>query len=324
MLLKIKNIVLSIFACMIFTGQLNAQQTTVNNQYLTNPYMLSPAFAGYNFKSQVFIGYRKQWTKMPGSPQTSFANIVLPIWEKVWVGASIISDKTSIYKSFYGSLSYTYQLQFAPKHFFRFSIWGSFFQNTINLNDIIVVDKDDPLLQDHTKLVGTAFNAGSGLLYQNENLILGLSVPSLFVNNEKYAVDGNKNLIVIERQLLAFGYYKFYLVNNWQMKFGGLFRTTKNSPVSYDIFAIGTYKNTVWGGLLYRKGTIIGISAGGYLLKDITLNYTYEFLNNGFTSYTSGTHEITIGYNINLGKSDHRMEYEHYPMIMKYNRKYRK
>lgn len=322
-----KNLLPKIFLCCAFVIVVSiarGQQMPVNNQYQVNPYSLSPSFAGYNFKSQAFIGYRKQWTGMPASPQTSFASVVLPAWERVWLGARIVSDKTNIFNNFQGSLSYTYQLPVAIGHFFRFSLWGSIFQNNINLQNINISDANDPILEGKTKLVGTAFNAGAGVLYQNQRLVTGLSVPTLFVSKETYSVDGNKNLLVMERQFIAFGYYKFKLNKNWNLKAGLVYRATKNSPSIYDIFSEVKYKNIVWGNLLYRRGTIIGIGVGGYILNDFTLNYTFEFINNGFTSYTSGTHEITIGFDLNIGKRSRGGDFEHYPLIMKYNKKYRR
>ncbi len=312
-------------AFVIIVSGLKGQQMPVNNQYQVNPYSLSPVFAGHNFKSQAFIGYRKQWTAMPASPQTSFASMVVPAWERVWLGAKILSDKTSIFNNFRASLSYTYQLPVAEGHFFRFSLWGSVLQNSIFLQDINITDPDDPLLKDKAKLSGTSFNAGAGVLYQNERLITGLSVPDLFVNKEAYSVDGDKNLLVVERQFIAFGFYTFDLKRKWELKTGLIYRATKNSPSIYDIYAMLKYQDRVWGGLLFRKGTIVGINVGGCILHDFTLNYTFEFVNNGFTSYTSGTHEITIGFDLNFSKLKRGYgEFEHYPLIMKYNKKYRK
>lgn len=301
-----------------------AQQMTLHNQYLVNPYTISPAMAGYNFRSQVFIGYRKQWANIPESPQTSFASIVLPSFKRVWLGLSVISDQTSIYKYFKASLSYTYELPITENHFFRFSLWGNLHQNTINLENVHVADADDPLLRNKSRLVGTALNAGAGFVYQNRRLVLGLSVPDVFVNKDKYAVDSDKNLLVIERRLLAFGYYKYYLSDKWMIRPGMIYRTTKNSPASYDIFAVFKYMNTYWVGLIYRKESIIGISIGGHLLNDFTLNYSYEFMNNGFAGYTSGTHEITIGFNLKTPATRTGGEFRYYPMILEYNQRYRR
>ncbi len=317
------KIIVLVALMICFSVAVEAQQLPLHNQYFVNPYTLSPAAAGYNFTSQVFVGYRKQWTGMPQSPQTSFASIVIPFKRRVWFGAEVISDQSSIFRNFYGLLSYTFQLKLAPKNYLRFSLWGSVFQNSINLQNINVVDTDDPLLQNKSQLVGTAFNAGTGIMYQNNSLVLGISLPNLFVNNKSYAIESNNNLIVIERQIIAFGWYNFYIKNRWALKPGFVFRSTKNSPVSFDIYAILEFEKKVFAGMLYRKGTILGVLVGGYVMNSFTVCYTFEFLNNGFTRYTSGTHEISIGYDLKIGKRYLPRRFQYYPMNLEYNPKYR-
>ena len=78
-----------------------SQQTPITNQYLVNAYSLSPALAGYNRNSELFVGYRKQWTGIPGSPKTSSINLNLPTGRRVWLGGNIVSDETDLFQNFY-------------------------------------------------------------------------------------------------------------------------------------------------------------------------------------------------------------------------------
>jgi len=56
--------------------------------------------AGYNQTSELFIGYRKQWIAMPGSPKTSSINLNLPTGRRVWLGGNIVSDETDLFQKY--------------------------------------------------------------------------------------------------------------------------------------------------------------------------------------------------------------------------------
>lgn len=315
---------LIIFALIIAnTGYLYSQHLPLNNQYISNPYSLSPAFAGYNNKSQMFFGYRHQWTSIPGSPKTGFLNICFPVSHKTWLGSSIISDQNGIFNYFYGSLSYTYKLRVGEYNNFRFSAWGTYYQNTINLSDLNIPDTDDPLLKGKTRLTGTAFNAGFGFVFQTERLLTGFSIPNILENNKTYALESTKNLVPIKRQFLAYGSYYIYLSRRYAIKPGFVIRSNHNMPVYYDIYALLEFEKHLWAGLIYRKGPVVAATIGGILINNITFNYTFEFAGSVYSAFTSGTHEVSIGFNVNIGKKYQGKKFEYYPQNLEYNPKYK-
>ena len=319
----LKYLVLIFAITMVNSGLLHSQHLPLNNQYISNSYSLSPAFAGYNNKSQMFFGYRHQWTSVPGSPKTGFLNICFPVSPKTWLGSSIISDQTGIFNYFYGSLSYTYKLRVGEYNNFRFSAWGTFYQNTINLSDLNIPDTDDPLLKGKTNLTGTAFNAGFGFLFQTERLLTGFSVPNILENNKTYALESTKNLVPIKRQFLAYGSYYIYLSRRYAIKPGFIIRSNHNMPVYYDIYALLEFEKHLWVGLIYRKGPVVAATIGGILINNITFNYTFEFAGSVYSAFTSGTHEISIGFDINIGKKYQGKKFEYYPQNLEYNPKYK-
>ncbi|MCF8227925.1 MAG: type IX secretion system membrane protein PorP/SprF [Bacteroidales bacterium] len=316
-------------ACIIiilFVGlKSHAQMFPVNNQYFVNPYTLSPAFAGYNNTAQVFAGYRQQWMKMPESPKTAFISLVAPVWSKVWLGGFVYNDESSIFNSLYASASYTYRLQIAEKHLIRFGAWMSIRQNTINLRNINIESNNDPLLQDKVQLTGSAFNTGAGFLYQNSTLMMGFSVPNLFVSRKTYGLTSENNLAVMERNYVFYAFYQHALNERWSLDPSLVVLATKYAPTNIELAAIAKYKQQLWLGMFYRSSSIVGFTAGGRVVENITLNYSYEFSNNGFTQYTSGTHEFSIGFDLYFNKYEKPGNSgPRYPMIMNYNEKYRK
>lgn len=297
---KVYKILLILF---IFSStELSAQQLPFTNQYTINPYLLSPAFAGYNENSQVLLSYRKEWGNIKGSPKTASLNTFFPISEKVWMGGQIISDQTDIFKSFYAHLSYTYIAQLGNDHHLYFGLWGSLFQNTINLSDAIIADPNDPILLANSQLVGTSLNAGTALIYKWREGSIGISIPYLFLNKDAYTVGSGNNLVVINRQIITHLTYNFALNYNWQIQPFFVYRSIKNAPFQYDISMLAIYREDYWAGLMYRNQGRIGINLGGNLSSELTFNYAYEFATKGIIANPAAIHEFSIGLEIGSGK----------------------
>jgi len=286
----------------VYGTQLIAQQLPLTSQYLTNPYLLSPAFAGYNEGSKVFLTYRKEWGDVQGGPKTATINTYFPVSERIWLGGEVISDQTDISKVFKAQLSYTYHLPLSSTKHLYFSLWGGLFQNSINLNEAIVDDPSDPILIGNSQLTGTSINAGSSLIFRWRDGNFGFTAPYLFASEDAYAVGSGNNLLVIKPQLIAHITYNFRLNYNWNLQPFFVYRSIKDSPYQYDVSLLTIYKDNFWGGFMYRNSGKVGISLGGNLTKQLILNYTYELATKGMIANPSPVHEFMIGFNIGSGE----------------------
>ncbi len=298
-----KNILKILIVLLFVNGaQVMGQQLPLTSQYLVNPYLLSPAFAGYNENSKVFLTYRKEWGDITGSPRTAFINAYFPVSARVWMGGEIISDQTDISKIFSAQLSYTYHLPIGANHQIYFSLWGGMFQNSINLNGAIVSDINDPLLIGMSQLTGTSLNAGSSLLFRWRDGSIGVTAPYLFSSEDAYAVGSGNNLVVIKPQLITHLTYNFRLNYDWNLQPFLVYRSIKDSPYHYDISMLTIYKDNYWGAFTYRNEGKVAISLGGNLTSELSLNYTYEFATQGLIANPSAVHEFMIGFNLSSGK----------------------
>ena len=76
------------------------------------------------------------------------------------------------------------------------------------------------------------------------------------------------------------------------------------APLSVDLNLRGIYKKDYWFGVSYRSGmpmetgsTVIAMVGMQY--KKYIFGYAYDFPLTRLNHYTSGTHEIIIGINLN-------------------------
>jgi outer membrane protein OmpA-like peptidoglycan-associated protein len=71
----------------------------------------------------------------------------------------------------------------------------------------------------------------------------------------------------------------------------------------YEANVMARYDDRLYAAVGYRKGSDFIISTGASLSPGIVLNYSYEFSTQGIMNYSSGTHEISIGFLIRRSKS---------------------
>ena len=93
-----KNLKIHIALIFLLTTLMaSSQQFPHLTQYLINPYALTPTLAGQTGYSEIFLGYRNDWTRIDGSPRTFSASGSGNIYQqKMWLGGEAMMDKTDI------------------------------------------------------------------------------------------------------------------------------------------------------------------------------------------------------------------------------------
>ena len=105
------------------------QQLSLTNQYHINPFSLSPAFAGHNNNTEIFLDYRNSWGGIDGAPEVSNMNINGKLMENMGIGGTIINDRIGIFRTVNASLAYAYQYKLAQDRALRFGLGSWDFQN---------------------------------------------------------------------------------------------------------------------------------------------------------------------------------------------------
>ncbi len=285
-----------IIAALLLTNYCFAQQLPINNQYMVNPYSLSPSFAGLTNSPELVADFRKDWTGILGAPKTSYVSFFAPVNERVWLGGSIINDQTDMISNISANFSYTYHLTAWEEHNFSFSLWCSIYHSVVDLTNVIVKDQNDPVISGKQKLIGTSLNAGTSILYNYNNLYTGIVLPTLISKHTIIDKEDNNRFLVKDRSLIFHVSSTLDLDNFWYFDPYFIYRTIKNSPSVFDIAFLIRNDEKYWFGALLRKGGIFGVNFGATLAESLILNYSYEFSTKGMLNKSSGTHEFSIGY----------------------------
>ena len=99
------------FGCLyFFTQQAQGQQYPVYSQYLFNPMVINPAYAGSHIQLSATAMFRNQWVNLDGAPKTASLTMHTTLGRpSVGMGMIITNDKIGSYSntSLYGAYSYS-------------------------------------------------------------------------------------------------------------------------------------------------------------------------------------------------------------------------
>ena len=102
--------------------------------------------------------------------------------------------------------------------------------------------------------------------------------------------------------------YNFQLANPLFEIKPSIFIKSNGQGSQFDFNAILAYNKRFWGGVSYRPGdAIVGIF-GLELFNGVRIGYSYDFIVSKISKYSSGTHELTVGYcfDLSLDKTPQR------------------
>lgn len=266
-------------------------------QYMNNPGMINPAYAG-SYGSLNFNGiFRKQWVGIEWQPTTTSFAVTSPFLNyNVGVGLTFINDKlgplsqTGIYTD------YAYHIDFEKSRLsLGLKLGFNYYQN-----DLSGLDTDDGIGNDRLAIDNRKFlfNTGVGAYYFTENYFVGFSVPKLIRNSLSDTDDTYEIVGKEERHYFLTGGGVVDMTPILKFKPSFMLRVVDGAPTSAEISATLIVYESLWAGLTYRFGDSFGFH-GRYEISDgLQIGYSFDLNNSRLRGYNSGTHEIFFSYSI--------------------------
>ena len=271
-----------------------AQQNPQYSQYMFNGLAINPAYAGSKDYLSAAALYRKQWTDFKGAPQTATFSVHSPISNnKMGLGFSFMTDKIGPTSrlDFYGH--YAFHVE-TGNGVLALGIQGGITQFTANLTDLKTFDLNDKV-QANGNESEMLPNAGAGAYYYSEKFYAGLSVPALLSDDWKSSADKTSAPSRVMHYFFTTG---IVLGNsdNFKIKPSVMLKYVNAAPVSYDINANAFIGKILGVGVSYRsEDAIVGLLSL-QLTPQLRFGYSYDMTQTDIKDYSSGTHEIMLGY----------------------------
>lgn len=291
---------LPLIILLLWAMSLGAQQLPQFTQYMYNTISINPAYAGSRDALSLVALHRSQWNGFDGGPKTLTLSMNTPLRnDKIGLGFSFIRDQLG-YERFnylYGDFSYTVHTGINTQ--LAFGLKAGFTQYSLDedlLTDPTVIN--DPYFNDFSN--HWTPNLGAGVYWHSDKWYVGASIPRLFTND----LNREKEYQAAERVSYYFtGGYVFTLSPSIKFKPAFLIKTTKGSPVSYDLTGNFLFYERMWLGAAYRVDDSFAFLIDFQISPQLKIGYTYEQPNSDIRPYNSGTHEVLLMFELRFKNS---------------------
>jgi len=296
-----KKIYISAFIALLGLTKVHAQQDPHYTQYMFNPSVVNPAYAGSKESLSLGVLHREQWSGLDGAPSTTTFFGHGRVGKKVGLGLSVISDKIGPVKenNVYGDFSYTLDLGQGNRLALGIKA-GMTMQQSDFFSDIngFVPDANDPAFAENTSQ--TFFNVGAGAFYYTDKYYIGLSVPNFLQNT--YVEKNNRKFGSDVMHVFLTGGYVFDMNDQWKFKPSTMLKMAVDAPVSVDLSANFLYNKKLEFGLTYRLEDSFGGMINYAVLPNLRIGYAYDHVTSDLKTAATASHEIVLLFDIYFKK----------------------
>lgn len=286
------------------------------SHYQYNNLIINPSYAGKS-NDIAFAGFfRNQWVGFKGAPVTGTISVHAPIPKRnIGVGLHVISDKIGLESHLSMMTSYAYHIHM-NKSVFSMGLSVGFKQFSIDQGSLKLEDNSGQDLV----FVGMAStivpNFGFGMHFRTKNFFAAISSTNLNQAKLKYNSYGISQL---SRHYYGKVGYDYQVNKSFSIKPMFLVSYEPQSPIQGYLSCLFEKDQAYWAGLAYRTGDAMSALIGVHVDKikslrfkeRISIGYAFDWTVNGLPSYSAGTHEIMILYDIHLKtpNSNHNPKY---------------
>jgi type IX secretion system PorP/SprF family membrane protein len=270
-----------------------AQQDPQFTMNMFNRLYTNAGYAGSNNGICATALHRQQWVGFDGAPATTVVNVDATVKAlHGGVGLSILSDKLGAQYSGGVNLSYAFRLALGPGTL-GIGIEGGVLFNTLDGSQLNPIQEGDPNII-AGKSNGVAPDLGFGVYYHTDKLYAGISAKHLTAPTLNFEDGSTLSEYTVARHYYAMAGYTWDINPTWGLA-PSVFLKTDAASTQFDINLRALWKNMVWAGVSYRIDDAVGIMAG-VNIKGFKIGYSYDVTTNRLNGYSSGSHEIMLGY----------------------------
>lgn len=284
-------------------GQFDAQFS----QNMFNQLTINPGFAGSSGMVNLSALNRQQWVGFEGAPKTTVfgADAAVNLFkQQSGIGLVFMNDEVGPYKNILINLNYSYRIDLEEGSI-GLGLKAGLINQTLDgttLDPLAGGDgntyhsSDDPAIPQN-EVTDMAFDLGLGAFYESTKYYVGFSVNHL--NKPSPDFDGEFQTY-LKPTLYINGGYRIKMKKHPVVLVPSLFVKTDFAALQVDVNMNAYIKDKYWGGLSYRHQDAVVILAGIELLNGLKLGYSYDITLSKLIKYSSGSHEVMIGYSFNM------------------------
>ena len=299
-------------------GQRNPQFS----QFAINNYLINPAITGIEPYGDFRLGYRSQWNGVDGAPKTFYASFHSPlggsnpsqpynpvnpnarksissysnnysVYSHHGLGAFAYADKIGAFSRTQVQVSYAYHQALTKKSGLAAGMFAGINQYRIDPDKLDFLDQSDAVLTDDN-ISRVSPTLSLGLWYYSRNYYIGASLMDVIKKDFDKNYIPNSDL-QNQHYLLTSG-VKFRVNREFSISGSVLLKWYDEPTPTVDVAVIGNIMDRLMiGGSLRNLNEFILITRI-VASKHLDFGYSYDFGYNNFNSFSSGSHEIFVGF----------------------------
>lgn len=274
----------------------SAQQEPQYTQYMYNPSVINPAYAGSLGYGSLFSLYRTQWIGLEGAPKTLNLSYHQPLEStNLGLGGNIVHDEIGPSTTTNFSVDVSYTINFENESRLAFGIKAG--GELLNI-DYTKLNHYNPSDVSFRNNINSQFspNIGAGLFYYNANSYLGLSVPMLLQTKryDEFAYsDANRR-----QHFYLMGGKVFDLSYNVKFKPAFVAKMVAGAPLQVDLTGNFLINEKFTVGVAYRWSAALSALVGFKVNDRIAIGYGYDRETTRLSNFNSGSHEIFLQFDL--------------------------
>lgn len=268
--------------------EVNAQQEWQFSQYQFNLFDYNSAYAGAFEEMSLGLRYRQMWAGFDGAPQSAHISLHTPFDGNFSGGLKVLSEQIGGHNRTSIRASGAYGLKL-HKGRLAFALSGGIVQQNFRLDELILRQSSDPRLEQFRSSSSPVFDFA--VLYTQEQFFIGAQVENL----NKGTNDA------LRKHINATAGYVIKVGDNHAIRPSVLMRVSEGAPMQAEAHAAFFWQNRIWLGAGYRYDYGLIFTTEWKITPSLRLGYSLDLASNDLQTYQSGTHELFLGYNFQLG-----------------------
>jgi type IX secretion system PorP/SprF family membrane protein len=271
-----------------------AQLNPLSSQYFLNRYQANPAFAGATNGLNVNLNYRKQWSNMPGAPQTQSITGDYQL-NKVGLGINVFNEKAGSLQRTKAVATYAYHLPLNnDRQQLHFGASIGILNERIDYSDVNGDLTDQSIATFNNR--GSLFDGDFGIAYTSNKINIEAAIPNL-----RSVIEQENDNNVDRSRFYAAASYKINTgaaSNALEIEPKIAFREIQGFKSLFDAGANFNFANKLFIMGMYHSSNSASFGAGINYKSSLAIMGFYTTETSALQGNANGTFEISLKANL--------------------------
>lgn len=299
------------FALLLFFPALSfAQQSPLYSQYMLNDYVINPAIAGSKSYFPVRLSVRDQWTGFEEAPSTQSLSFHRHVGDgRVGLGGIMYQDNTGPTSQMGFQVTYAYHAYLSSiESNLSLGVSPMVYQYTLNTQDLTFHNPEIVGGGTYREILP---DASVGAYLYGRGYSIGVSVYQLFESMFKESVYQAYGDNTGARHYFLTAAITKEIHKSFHVEPSVMLKAIDVGPTQLDLNVRAIFNRKFWTGLSLRTDQSVVVLLG-MNLETFHLAYGFDYTMQSIGTHTSGSHEISVGFNIQDPNSRRHVYYWRY------------